>query len=404
MSARPLRVFVDARATPEAGGVRQALIGLAAGLAELDGPEEYTFLVFEDEQEWIRPYVPGALVTSPLPQSSAARRLLRGAMGKSSALRKLAARSTSAAVPESDGTAERDGADVVHLAMPFGFRTPLPTVYTVYDLQHLHFPELFHPATIVRRETTYRALCDQATAVTTLSHWGRDDVVARYGLPEEKVVALGLSSAVELYPAPDAELLEATRARLAPGPEFALFPANTWPHKNHLGLVEALALLRDRGVEVPVVCSGFKTDHFPAIERRVRELRLESLVSFPEYVSSSELRALYELCRCVVFPTKFEGWGMPLTEALATGRPAACSAIPPLLEQTRDAAVMFEPDDPGAIADAVERVWTDEELREELVAKGRRQAAATSWEDIARGYRTLYREAAERIGAPLARA
>lgn len=396
MSARPLRVCIDARATPEAGGVRQVLIGLASGLAELGGDDEYLFLVFESDQDWLRPYVPdrGKLIAVPEARVSVKRRVLREAAGRSGVLRKLAARggAVSVAVQESDGTAERERADVVHLAMPMGFRTRVPTVYTVYDLQHLHFPENFHPATTLRRETAYRALSREAGAVTTLSQWGRADLLENYELDPDNVVATGLASVLALYPEPTEDEIANARDRLRLPQHFAFLPGNTWPHKNHLGLIEALALLRDRGLEIPLVCSGVKTEFFATIDARVRALGLSSSVRFLDYVSSLELRALYQLCRCVVFPTKFEGWGMPLTEAFAAGRPAACSAIPPLLEQSDDAAITFDPDDPPAIADAVERLWTDQGLREELVAQGRRRASATSWPEIAETYRALYRE------------
>jgi glycosyltransferase involved in cell wall biosynthesis len=377
--------------------VRQVLIGLAGGLAELGGDDEYVFLVFDTDQDWLRPYLPrsGSLIPVPEPRVSAGRRLLREAAGRSAALRKLASgsrKAVSVAVPGSDGTVERAGADVVHLAIPMGFRTGIPTVYTVYDLQHLHFPEYFHPATTLRRETAYRALSGQAGAVTTLSHWVRGDVLEKYGLEPGKVFAGGLASVLSLYPAPDEEAIARMRERV-PGP-FAFFPGNTWPHKNHLALLEALALLHDRGLDVTLVCSGAKTDFYGTIESRVRELRLEGAVRFLDYVGPADLRALYQLCRCVVFPTRFEGWGMPLSEAFAAGRPAACSAIPPLLEQTRDAAVMFDPDDPTAIADAIAQIWTDEALRQELVEKGSAEAAAHTWPKIARLYRALYRKVA----------
>jgi glycosyltransferase involved in cell wall biosynthesis len=401
VSPRPLRVCIDARATPEGGGVRQVLIGLAGGLAELGGEDEYLFLVFDFEQDWLRPYLPhsGSLIPVPEVRGSLGRRLLRETAGRTATLRRLAGgsrKAMSVAVPESDGAVERAGADVVHLAIPMGFRTRLPSVYTVYDLQHLHFPEYFHPATTLRRDTSYRALSDQAGAVTTLTHWGRKDLLEKYGLEPEKVFAGGLAPVLSLYPAPDDEVIARMRGRVPE--QFAFFPANTWPHKNHLALLEALAQLRHRGLDVPLVCSGAKTDFYGTIEARVRDLQLEESVRFLDYVGPAELRAVYELCRCVVFPTKFEGWGMPLTEAFAAGRPAACSAIPPLLEQTNDAAVMFDPDDPATIADAIAQVWTDEALRAELVEKGSAEAATLSWPKIARLYRALYRKVA---GEPL---
>ncbi len=300
----------------------------------------------------------------------------------------------SVALPDSDAEVKRARADVVHLAMPFGFRTSIPSVYTVYDLQHLHFPEYFHAATTLRRETAYRALSRQAAAVTTPSHWGRLDVLERYQLEPDKVFASGLASVLPLYPPPTAAQVAGVQERLGLPAQFAFFPANTWPHKNHLALLDALAILRGRGLEIPLVCSGARLDFFATIEARLHELQLEHSVRFVGYISSAELRSLYDLCRCVVFPTKFEGWGMPLSDAFAAGRPVACSAIPALLEQTTDAAAMFDPDDPSSIADAVAQVWTDEDLRRELVEKGSRVAASLSWSRIGALYRALYRRVA----------
>jgi glycosyltransferase involved in cell wall biosynthesis len=390
-------VCIDARATPEAGGVLQALIGLAGGLSRLsDGDEEYAYLVYADDQDWLRPYVPSArsLVPMPKPSPSSGRKLLRALVRRSGVLGRLVATRAgrlSPTVPRVDGAFEGTRAEVVHLAMPFGFRTELPTVYQVYDLQHLHYPEFFNQATILRREVTYRALCEQARAVTVPTEFGRRDLIAQYGLPEGKVHVVGMASVLELYPAPTAKTAEALRQRLDLPERFAFYPANTWPHKNHLALLDALVELRDRGLTVPLVCSGAKTDFFPAIGARVEELGLERSVRFLDYVEPAELRCLYELCRCVVFPTKFEGWGMPLTEAFAAGRPAACSAIPPLLEQTDEAARMFDPSEPEQIAQAVADVWDNEQTREDLIARGLRRAEDFSWETIARTFRALYR-------------
>jgi glycosyltransferase involved in cell wall biosynthesis len=396
MTGRRLRVCIDARTTPDAGGVRQALIGLIRGLASLDdGDEEYVVIVYEDEQDWIRPYLPDdhKLIPIAQPSPSRGRRLLRKAMsGAPRRITAQAGRRWAGGVPDSGGLLERSGADVVHLAIPFGFRTELPTVYQVYDLQHLHFPEHFHPATILRREVAYRTLCEQARFVTTLTEWGKKELVATYGLQEERVATVGLGSVLDSYPAPGPTALASIRKRFSLPAEFLFFPANTWPHKNHLGLLDALALVRDRELLIPLVCSGIKTDFFPTIERRVRAIGLQDSVSFVGYVEPDELRCLFELSRAVVFPTTYEGWGMPVNEAWDARRAVACSAIPPLLEQAGGAALTFDPADPRSIADALARMWTEEHLRAELVAKGCRRADTLSWERSARIYRALYRK------------
>jgi glycosyltransferase involved in cell wall biosynthesis len=139
---------------------------------------------------------------------------------------------------------------------------------------------------------------------------------------------------------------------------------------------------------VPTVFSGHRTDAFPAIERRVRELRLEDQVRF---LGPSELKAVYRMARLVAFPSRFEGFGMPVVEAFRLGVPVACSSTTSLPEVAGDAALLFDPGDPDAIAAAIRRLWTDEALRVELVQRGRERVQRFSWDGVARRCRALYR-------------
>ena len=182
-----------------------------------------------------------------------------------------------------------------------------------------------------------------------------------------------------------------------PGPSdipFALYPAQPWKHKNHLRLLDAIALLRDRGVEVRLVCPGPPNPNQSEVRRRVDELGLGSFVQFPGFVSDTQLAGLFQQARCLVFPSLFEGFGFPVLEAFTAGLAVTCSSTTSLPELTADAAVLFDPTDVEAMADAIERVWTDEGLRTQLIARGRERAAAYSWDHLARSCRALYRAAA----------
>jgi glycosyltransferase involved in cell wall biosynthesis len=168
--------------------------------------------------------------------------------------------------------------------------------------------------------------------------------------------------------------------------------ATTWPHKNHLGLLDALAILRDEyGVVVPLVASGGTSRFFRTIEARIAALSLERQVQLLGYVDPIALQSLYRLCRLVVFPTKFEGWGMPVCEAFAAGVPLACSAVTSLPHLVGDAALLFDPDDPRDIAVVLLRAWRDDRLRRDLVKKGKANVARFSWEKTARLFRAHYR-------------
>jgi glycosyltransferase involved in cell wall biosynthesis len=224
----------------------------------------------------------------------------------------------------------------------------------------------------------------------------KDDVVSHLRLAPEKVQVIPWAPVTEEYPVPAEADLAAARVRFALPERFALYPGQTFPHKNHLALVQAVATARSRGAGFHVVCPGKQSDHFARIAAEARRLGVEDLLSFPGYVSPLELRCLYRLATLLVFPSLFEGGGMPVFEAFAAGVPVACSNVTCLPEQAGDAAVLFDPRDPGAIADAVLRLWTDAGLRAVLVERGAARVARFTWVRTARTYRALYRRVAGR--------
>ena len=153
---------------------------------------------------------------------------------------------------------------------------------------------------------------------------------------------------------------------------FALYPAMTWPHKNHLGLLEALALLRDRDqLRVRLVCTGTIFEPFrPQIERRLDRLNLRSQVSFLGFVPEEDLRAVYRLCQFMVMPTLFESDSFPIYEAWSEGVPVTCSDVTSLPDQVRDAALLFDPHQVASISNAVRAMTGDEALRNRLRERG----------------------------------
>ncbi len=411
-AGRPPRVCIDARLEDGMhGGVQQEIMGLAAGLSRLggDGEEEYLFLSYASAERWLGPHLSGPCRLLPRPDPPPRRRRPRWRQAlrdldrrRVRLFRRLRGRPPvrEAPLPGSDGTAEAAGADLLHFATQLGYRTALPSIYAPQDLQHLHLPELFTEGELAWRRGLYGPLCRQAAAVVALARWGKDDLVRSFGLAPEKVFVIGLASILAELPDPSPEELAATRSRLALPAAFALFPAQTFRHKNHLGLLRAAAALRDRGLPVPLVFSGRQSDFFPEIEREIRRLRLGDQVRAVGYLSPAELKALYRLARILVFPSRFEGFGMPVVEAFQAGLPVACSNATCMPDIAGEAALLFGPEDVPAMAAALERLWTDEALRARLAARGRERAAAFSWDRMARGYRALYRRVAGRpLGA-----
>ncbi len=405
MSERhPLRVVIDARLRDgEPGGVQQIVIGLASGLSRLPdtGGEQYRFVTWHGQADWLRPFVGNACTMVEIRASRlrAVGRWMRDAVGASGALGVLP--SSRVSVTAGDRAVEALRADVIHFPTQRAFLTRTASIYQPHDLQHVHLPQFFSDTARQARDRVYRAYCAQASTVVVMSRWGRDDIVREYGLEPSKVGVVPWAPMLPEYPVPDTGTIETTKRKYALPSRFAYFPAHTFPHKNHLALLAALARVRDvSGVEVPLVCTGRRNEFYRVIRKRVRDLGLSRQVRFLGFVPPVEVNALYRACHAVLFPTLFEGWGLPLSEAFVAGVPIACSRVTCLPEQADGAALLFDPHSESDIARAVAGVWLDEDLRGRLVARGRQIAARLSWDRTAEMFRAHYRKAA---GRPLAR-
>jgi glycosyltransferase involved in cell wall biosynthesis len=399
-----LKICVNARIEPQkAGGVSQFIIGLASGLSQLtDGEEEYHFLVYPDDHEWLRPYLQGncrllpGLLSAPLPCLGWKWKVWLKA--KSPTLKKIyqklsmSAKANKVKVAISDGTIERAGMDLMHFTIQEAFLTGVPSIYHPHDLQHLHLPQFFSPRTQLIREVIYRTFCQQAQMVSVASSWTKNDLIQHYQLPEDKVQVIPLAPLLTAYPNPSERDWVAVREKFSLPQDFIFYPAQTWEHKNHLGLLEALTRLRHHdGLIVPLVSSGAINDFFPNIERRIRKLQLNNQVQFLGFVTPLELQCLYRFSRAVVISSKFEAASFPLWEAFLAETPAACSNVTSLPDQAGDAALLFNPDNPEEIAQAVKRLWTDPALRRVLVERGKKRVCQFTWDRTARHFRAHYR-------------
>ena len=380
-------------------GVGSFLIGLATGLSGGSDAEEFLFLTFPGRDVWLREYLGAGCRTVSVHEpiwKGFARRRLPIVVSARQRLGQLGV-AAPANVPVSDGSLELEGVEVVHLTSQAGFLTEVPTIYHPHDLLHLHFPEYFSPRVIEQRELFYRTLCDRATVVVVASNWTKSDIVHHYGLAPEKIQVVPLAPLLSEYPEPTAADLARTALRhQLPDGGFVFYPAQTWPHKNHLMLLEGLAQLKREGMRVPFVSSGRKTPFFARIEIRAQQLGVDDQIQFLEFVSPLELQCLYRLSRCVVIPTKFEAASFPLWEAFLAGTPAACSSVTSLPEQAGGAALLFDPDQPEAIAASIRSLMTDEDLRRQLVTRGHANVSQLNWRRTGDVFRTLYRKVSGR--------
>ena len=398
-------VAIDARLVGgTAGGVEHLVAGLARGFSGLsDGPEQYLFLTHRLSQSWLLPYISGPcrVVDFGLSPRFAAKVLiarlsptLRRSWWRS--LERLVRSGERPLAGTQDRELERLGADLVHFTRQDAFPTRVPGIYHPHDLLHLHFPRFFSRQERKERDTIYGEHCRRARMVAVSSSWTKDDLVASYGLPESQVQVVPLAPTLEFAPEPTVVEVERARRQLHLPDRYVLYPAQFWPHKNHAGLVEACAVLRDRHhLLVPMVLVGRRTEHTDAVISRIRELDLEGLVRIPGYVSTRQLRCMYSMATCLAIPTMFEAASFPMWDAFLTGVPVAASTVTSLPRQAGGAAVLFDPTSPQEIAEALASLWSSENLREELVTKGREVVRPLTWERTARHFRAHYRRILE---------
>ncbi len=393
-------MVVDARLrNAEGGGVASVIVGLASGLSRLtDGNEEYLFFVREGQDAWLRPFVDGPCRTLGQLGGASFPRRLKTKVGDAapivrSAWSRMPDRVTGAlTVPQSTGLVEAAGADIIHFVNQTAFLTSIPSIYHPHDLQHVHLPQFFSPTVRAMRESQYRAFAEQAAMVAVASTWTKGDVSRHLGIAKSKVVVVPWAPplAVVSDPTPDEATAIAGRLRLPA--RYLLYPARTWPHKNHGALIEAASLLRRRdGIDVLLVFTGYRTPEANALDALARRLGVEDLVTWAGFLAPQELRAVYALADGVIIPSLFEAASAPLWEAWVAGKPAACSNVTSLPDQAGDAAIVFDPSSVDAVADAMARLWTSEDVRATLARRGTQRVAAFTWDRTARTFRAHYR-------------
>ena len=272
----------------------------------------------------------------------------------------------------------------------------MPSIFNPWDLQHLTLEHLFPPDIRADRHARYVEACARAQRVLVATQWTRRDVHVRLGVEEEKIVVIpvgpfNVGQADVLSP----ELAE-VQERLRVRPPFLLYPAQAFPHKNHLRLLEALAELRRARPDVSCVFTGASNPFDATVSARTRELGLSEHVRSLGYVGARDLRSLYRLCRAVVFPSTYEGLGLPLLEAFAEGAPVASSSATCLPEVGGDAALYFSPDDVREMVEVLAALWDSADRRQDLVGKGTRRLAHFTGPRVALAYQGLYRSAAGR--------
>lgn len=262
--------------------------------------------------------------------------------------------------------------------------TRTPSLATIHDLMHRYeteFPELHENGEYARRERRYTGIARWAKGILVDSELGRQHVLECYGCSPDAVHVLPFAA-----PPVRTGILQPS-GDLPDLPErFFFYPAQFWPHKNHLRIVEALALLRERHPDMHVLFSGSKKAGYENVVAAVEDKGLSNAVTFLGYISDSAVQELYQRSVALLMPTLLGPTNIPPLEAFSAGCPVVTSRIYAIPQQLGDAALLVDPRSTREIADAMEKVWMDEGLRSVLIERGRARSRELSQEAFSKRF------------------
>ena len=257
--------------------------------------------------------------------------------------------------------------------VPYFYFPGVPLVSLIYDLQFISYPEFFTPMEVFYRRQQFEDAWNLSTHLITISEYVRQTVLQNAFIRPEQVSAIPIGL-VHRFPSINMNTKDELFRRFGLEHErFLLYPANFWLHKNHIRLIDAfnLYLQRHPTSKLALVFPGDLDTGRRRIQAHVNEMGLANRIILPGFLTTAELGALYASAKALIFPSLYEGFGMPLLEAMAASLPILCSNITSLPEVVGDAALLFDPRQPSSIVEAIERLENDPSLQKVLIRKGK---------------------------------
>lgn len=264
----------------------------------------------------------------------------------------------------------------------YPFSTTTPCVLGLSDLQQEYYPQYFSEAELQNRAKRYKASTERALHIIVPSQYTKHTLIDKYATPNEKITVIphGITS---IFRRASPDEIHRVRVQYNLSDRYIFYPANPWPHKNHARLMAALRIYQDRYDDpIDLVLSGRLSNEPRDATLLAIAASVDNRVIDLGFVPQEDLPALYSSATLMAFPSIFEGFGYPLVEAMACGCPIVAANATSIPEITNGAALLFDPFDPEAIANAIHRLINNPALCTELVEKGYRQIGRFDWQTI----------------------
>lgn len=272
----------------------------------------------------------------------------------------------------------------------------IPSLVTIPDIQHEYFPENFSNTELSSRKGYIQPSCEMATIIITISEFSKKSFIEKLGIDPKKIHVVYLAAGDRFSKA--SGNVDAVISKYDLPNEYFFYPANSWPHKNHLMLIMGFYLYRKSfDTSLHLVLSGSGLREACDVPNLIAQYHLEGYVHILDYVDKEDLPGLYKNAKALVFPSLFEGFGIPLLEAMATGCPIIASNSTSIPEVGGDAAYLFDPKNPQSICDAMQKIVDDDVLREELIRNGKNRVPKYSYDKVARMHLDLFTIACAKV-------
>ncbi|MDX9713273.1 MAG: glycosyltransferase family 1 protein [Ignavibacteriaceae bacterium] len=289
---------------------------------------------------------------------------------------------------------KKSGISLFHVPIQYSpiYGTKIPVIITMHDLQEFHFPENFSSAERIHRTiNNHKAMYEADKIIVSFEHI-KKDIIKFYNVSENKVSVCPPPFAENWFTTKKETDWQSLEKKYSISKKYLLYPAATWPHKNHLRMLEAFKEVQKRIPDLKLNCTGNKTDYFKTIENKIKELEIENSVKFLGIVPEEDLVGLYKNAELVVIPTLYEAGSGPLYEAMRYEVPVICAKTTSLPETIGDERFVFDPKNTEDLANLIDKMLTDDKLRAENLLNSKKRMSELSKYDYFNNFWEVYKK------------
>ncbi len=298
------------------------------------------------------------------------------------------------------GRLRTDKVDLLHVQYTAPVLCNVPVVVTVHDVSYLQHPEYFTFGRRTQLRCTVAYTIRKAAAVLTVSEFSKESILREYNIPSEKIHVVPNASSSDFRVVGREKAVAAARKILGFQQPFVLTVGDLQPRKNHVALIGAFANLVAAHPQLPhkLVLVGKDTWFAPKVREAAQNSGVADRIHFAGFVSDADLVSLYNACDCFIFPSLYEGFGLPIIEAMACGRAVACSDTSAMPEVADGAGLLFDPRSEDAMLRAMADILRDSELRGRMERLAVQRASLFSWQRSAKATLDVYKQVVEESG------